>query len=108
MEKNLLVITQENGRGLLMENPRKGPRLDPELFRALKFYGSISLDLAFGSFLGFALGRRLDQKYLTEPICASCGFLLGAGIGFYSVYKLVTKEVTRDWLKKGKKGRKSG
>lgn len=88
-----------------MEDHGKRPGLDPELFGALKFYCAISLDFAFSSFLGFALGRMLDRRYQTTPICAACGFLLGASIGFYSIYKLVTREVRRDWLKKRKKGR---
>jgi len=88
-----------------MEDPRKAPRLDPTLFRSLKFYGTISLDLVSGSILGFVLGRFFDIRYGTEPIWSSFGFLTGAGIGFYGVYKLVTNEVIKEWLKKRKKGK---
>jgi F0F1-type ATP synthase assembly protein I len=91
-----------------MEDPRKGPGLDPELFKALKFSGTISLDLASGVLLGYALGRVFDRRYQTEPFFASGGFLLGAGMGFYGVYKLVTAGVNRDWRRDERKGRKSG
>ncbi|HEY8345163.1 MAG TPA: AtpZ/AtpI family protein [Bacillota bacterium] len=88
-----------------MDDHEKGPGLDPELFGALKFYSTLSLDLAISSFSGFALGRMLDRLYQTTPVCAACGFLLGASSGFYSIYKLVTREARRDSLKKRKKRR---
>lgn len=88
-----------------MEDPRRGPRLDPELFRALKFFGTISLDLASGSILGFLIGRYIDVRYGTEPFWTSFGFLGGAGVGFYGVFKLVTREIRRDWGRSKKKNK---
>lgn len=78
-----------------MEDPRKGPRIDPELLRHIKFYGTIGVDIASGSCIGFALGAYIDGRYGTAPVWASSCFLLGTAVGFYGVYRLVIQESKR-------------
>jgi F0F1-type ATP synthase assembly protein I len=78
-----------------LEDPRRGPRIDPELLRHLKFFGTISLDLASGSVLGFAIGRFVDLHFGTTPIWSSICFIVGTGIGFYGVFRLVMIDVKR-------------
>ncbi|HHZ19445.1 MAG TPA: AtpZ/AtpI family protein [Firmicutes bacterium] len=78
-----------------MEDPRQGPRLDPELLRHLKFYGTIGMDIASGTFLGFAVGTYLDSRYGTSPVWSAVCLLLGATVGFYGVFRLVMREVKR-------------
>lgn len=78
-----------------MEDPRRAPRIDPELLRHLKFYGTISLDLSSGCVIGFALGRFADLHYGTLPLWSSVGFMVGAAIGFYGVFRLVMQEAKR-------------
>lgn len=82
----------------------EGLRLDPELFRNLRYYGRISLDLLTGPLLGLALGRRLSQRFGFSPLWMALGFLAGAVFSFFGVYRSMTTEVFRDWRKnRGKK-----
>ncbi len=67
--------------------------LDPELVRALRFYGTIAFHVSGAMALGFAGGYALDERLGTRPWFAVSGFLLGAVAGFWGVYKLVMSEV---------------
>lgn len=78
-----------------MEDPRQGPRIDPELLRHLKYYGTIGIDIASGTFIGFAVGKYLDGRYGTSPVWFSICFLVGTAIGFYGVIRLVMREAKR-------------
>ena len=84
----------------------EGLRLDPELFRTLRYYGRISLDLLAGPLLGLALGRHLSQRFALSPLWMALGFLAGAGLSFFGVYRLMTTEIFRDWHKSGGKKEK--
>lgn len=78
-----------------MDDPRRAPRIDPVLLRHLKFFGTISLDLTSGCVLGFFLGRLADLRFGTLPLWSSVGFIAGASIGFYGVFRLVMQEAKR-------------
>lgn len=79
-----------------------GGWLDPDIIRAFKFFGTVSLNMVISIFLGFLAGRWIDHRLGTEPWFASAGFVLGAAAGFWGVYKLGIEEYTRD----GRGGRK--
>lgn len=78
-----------------MEDPRRGPRIDPELLRHMKFFGTISLDLASGALLGFAIGRLIDIRFSTMPVWSSVCLILGTCVGFYGVFRIVMHDTKR-------------
>lgn len=89
-----------------MQLPPEGLRFDPELIRALRFYGIISLDLVTGPLLGLAFGRHLNQSFGLSPLWTVFGFLAGASLSFFGFYRLTTTEIYRDWRKnREKKGK---
>jgi len=53
------------------------------------------MDIASGTFLGFAVGTYLDSRYGTSPVWSAVCLLLGATVGFYGVFRLVMREVKR-------------
>ncbi|HHY47746.1 MAG TPA: AtpZ/AtpI family protein [Firmicutes bacterium] len=67
-------------------------KFDPDIVRALKFYGTIGFNVAGSMILGFLFGRILDKRLGTEPLCSIFGFLLGAASGFWGVWKLTLSE----------------
>lgn len=69
-----------------------GGWFDPELLRAFRFFGTVSLNIVISVFLGFYIGRLLDAKLGTDPWLGMLGFILGAGAGFLGVYRLSASE----------------
>jgi ATP synthase protein I len=60
-------------------------------FGYLALFTEIGLTLLLTTLLGALGGYWLDGQLGTLPIFALTGFLLGAGVGAYGIYKLVSR-----------------
>ena len=56
-------------------------------FRLIGMYIDLGLRFAITILIGVFLGRWLDNRLDKEPLFTLIGLFLGAGSGFYSLYK---------------------
>ena len=61
----------------------------------LVLFTEIGFTLLVTTLLGALAGYWLDGRLGTAPIFGLLGFLAGAGIGTYGIYKLVTRFLAR-------------
>ena len=54
-------------------------------------YSSVGLELAATEFLALYGGYLLDSKFGVMPLCTIAGAVLGMVIGFYNVYRSLTR-----------------
>lgn len=59
------------------------------LWQAYCRYSGAGVQLVVTTMLGVWVGRYVDMKLATRPVFLVMGGLLGMGLGFYSVYKLL-------------------
>ena len=61
----------------------------------LALFSEIGMVLLVTTLAGVAAGYWLDQQLGTQPIFAIVGFLAGAAIGGFGIYRLVTRFLKR-------------
>ena len=61
----------------------------------LALFSEIGMVLLVTTLLGVAGGYWIDQQLGTQPIFVLVGFLAGAGIGAFGIYRLVTRFLKR-------------
>ena len=54
-------------------------------------YSSVGLELAVTEFLALYGGYLLDSKFGLMPLCTIAGAVLGMVVGFYNVYRSLTR-----------------
>ncbi len=69
--------------------------IDWELVAAFKYFGTVTFTLAGSMLGGFFLGLYLDRRFGTDPWLSILCFFLGAGGGFWNIYKLVMKDAKK-------------
>jgi F0F1-type ATP synthase assembly protein I len=57
----------------------------------LVLFTEIGFTLLVTTLLGVLGGYWLDERLGTNPILAMTGFFIGAGVGAYGIYKLVSR-----------------
>ena len=68
----------------------KKPSRD-NLWRDVGVYSTLGINLAFTVGAGFYLGLRLDQRYHTAPRWVLAGFLIGLGVGLYTLFTMAAR-----------------
>jgi ATP synthase protein I len=63
---------------------------------AFGVYGAVGFQLVASFLIGVFVGQWLDKKWGTDPWMMFLGLILGAGGGFYNLFRLV------DWKNKRK------
>jgi ATP synthase protein I len=61
----------------------------------LALFSEIGMVLLVTTLAGVAAGYWLDQQLGTQPLFVLVGFLAGAGIGGFGIYRLVTRFLKR-------------
>jgi ATP synthase protein I len=61
----------------------------------LALFSEIGLLLLVTTLAGVAAGYWVDQELGTQPLFVLVGFLAGAGIGGFGIYRLVTRFLKR-------------
>ena len=61
----------------------------------LALFSEIGMVLLVTTLAGVAAGYWVDQQLGTQPLFILVGFLAGAGIGGYGIYRLVTRFLKR-------------
>jgi len=61
----------------------------------LALFSEIGMVLLVTTLLGVAAGSWVDQQLGTKWVFVLVGFLAGAGLGAYSIYRLVTRFLKR-------------
>jgi F0F1-type ATP synthase assembly protein I len=61
----------------------------------LALFSEIGMVLLVTTLLGVAAGSWIDQQLGTKWVFVLVGFLAGAGLGAYSIYRLVTRFLKR-------------
>ncbi len=59
-------------------------------------YMDLGMRFALSVFLGVYLGHLADQRWETTPLFLLLGLFLGAGSGFWTIYKVVFPRKTED------------
>jgi ATP synthase protein I len=57
----------------------------------LVLFTEIGFTLLVTTLLGALGGHWLDERLGTSPVFAMLGFFIGAGVGTYGIYKLVSR-----------------
>ncbi|HET7627004.1 MAG TPA: AtpZ/AtpI family protein [Bacillales bacterium] len=58
-------------------------------WKAYMLIGAIGTNMAVSTFVGFWLGKLMDDHFDTSPFFLLVGVLLGLTAGIYGVYRLV-------------------
>jgi ATP synthase protein I len=61
----------------------------------LALFSEIGMVLLVATLAGVAAGYWVDQELGTQPLFVLVGFLAGAGIGGFGIYRLVTRFLKR-------------
>ncbi len=61
----------------------------------LALFSEIGMVLLVTTLAGVAAGYWVDQQLGTQPLFVLVGFLAGAGIGGFGIYRLVTRFLKR-------------
>ena len=61
----------------------------------LALFSEIGMLLLVATLAGVAAGYWVDQQLGTQPLFVLVGFLAGAGIGGFGIYRLVTRFLKR-------------
>ena len=61
----------------------------------LALFSEIGMLLLVATLAGVAAGYWVDQQLGTQPLFILVGFLAGAGIGGFGIYRLVTRFLKR-------------
>jgi F0F1-type ATP synthase assembly protein I len=61
----------------------------------LALFSEVGVLLLVTTLAGVAAGYWADQQLGTRPVLAIVGFIAGAGIGFFGIYRLVTRFLKR-------------
>jgi ATP synthase protein I len=61
----------------------------------LALFSEIGMVLLVTTLAGVAAGYWVDQELGTQPLFVLVGFLAGAGIGGFGIYRLVTRFLKR-------------
>jgi ATP synthase protein I len=61
----------------------------------LALFSEIGMVLLVTTLAGVAVGYWVDQELGTQPLFVLVGFLAGAGIGGFGIYRLVTRFLKR-------------
>ena len=61
----------------------------------LALFSEIGMLLLVATLAGVAAGYWVDQELGTQPLFVLVGFLAGAGIGGFGIYRLVTRFLKR-------------
>jgi ATP synthase protein I len=61
----------------------------------LALFSEIGMVLLVTTLAGVAVGYWVDQELGTQPLFILVGFLAGAGIGGFGIYRLVTRFLKR-------------
>jgi ATP synthase protein I len=61
----------------------------------LALFSEIGILLLVTTLAGVAAGYWLDQRLGTQPLFVLVGFLAGAGIGAFGIYRLITRFLKR-------------
>jgi F0F1-type ATP synthase assembly protein I len=61
----------------------------------LALFSEIGMVLLVATLAGVAAGYWVDQQLGTQPLFVLVGFLAGAGIGGFGIYRLVTRFLKR-------------
>jgi ATP synthase protein I len=64
-------------------------------FGYLALFSEIGLVLLVTTLAGVAAGYWVDQELGTRPLFILVGFLAGAGLGAFAIYRLVTRFLKR-------------
>jgi ATP synthase protein I len=67
----------------------------PSSIGYLALFSEIGMVLLVTTLAGVAAGYWLDQELGTQPLFILVGFLAGAGIGGFGIYRLVTRFLKR-------------
>jgi ATP synthase protein I len=62
------------------------------LFRDLRLYGSLGIEMAAAVLIGTLMGYWVDKWLGTQPWILIIGFIFGAAAGFRSLYRLVSRD----------------
>jgi len=54
-------------------------------------YSTLGLNMALTVAAGFYIGLKLDQRYHTAPRWILAGFLIGLGVGLYTLFALAAR-----------------
>jgi ATP synthase protein I len=60
-------------------------------WKAFVFVGTIGVELAIASILGYWCGKMLDLYLGTRPLFLMIGLLTGLGLGIYGVVLLINR-----------------
>jgi F0F1-type ATP synthase assembly protein I len=58
-------------------------------------FSEVGMVLLVTTLAGVAAGYWADQQLGTRPVLAIVGFLVGAGIGTFGIYRLITRFLKR-------------
>jgi F0F1-type ATP synthase assembly protein I len=58
-------------------------------------FSEVGMVLLVTTLAGVAAGYWADQQLGTRPVLALVGFLVGAGIGTFGIYRLITRFLKR-------------
>lgn len=72
--------------------PPKGKGKSAKLARDMALYSTLLFVLPSCVLAGYWIGAALDSWFGTGPLLAMAFLLLGAVVGFYQMYRLITKE----------------
>ena len=61
----------------------------------LALFSEIGMVLLVTTLAGVAAGYWVDQQLETQPLFVLVGFLAGAGIGAFGIYRLITRFLKR-------------
>jgi F0F1-type ATP synthase assembly protein I len=61
----------------------------------LVLFSEVGMMLLVTTLIGVAAGYWADQQLGTRPVLALAGFFVGAGIGTFGIYRLVTRFLKR-------------
>jgi len=61
----------------------------------LALFSEVGMVLLVTTLAGVAAGYWADQQLGTRPVLAIVGFLVGAGIGTFGIYRLITRFLKR-------------
>jgi ATP synthase protein I len=62
------------------------------LFRDLRLYGSLGIEMAAAVLIGTLMGYWADKWLGTQPWILIVGFILGAAAGFRNLFRFIARE----------------